>query len=661
MLGFDLETRSRVDLNKAGTFRYVEDPSTVPLCMAYAFDEETPRVWVPGDPDPTDLLDYIEDGGEVSGWNIGGFDCPFWNYILVRDYGWPMIRLEQQVDTMAQAAAMNLPQALGRCAKELGLPLDKQKDKRGHYLIQRLCKPRTRWRGGLPIEEYFVDDPALMRELCYEYCPQDVVTERALAKRLKPLPESERRFWIVTQQINQRGVPVDIKEVKRIKRVVEAEKARLNKRAVKLAGGAFGEMSQLEKVKEWLREQGVRVESMDKEHVAELLERDDLPSRARKVIEIHATINQTSIAKFDTMLARVCKDGTLKGEIVYHGASTGRDASRGLNAQNVARPPRAFGKSDQIALAHEVLGTGDWKWANLCFGESIMDAAVASVRGVLRAPEGYRWLDVDYSSIENRVGSWIAGHVVKLRMFEKGLDEYKTFYASQFHVAYEDVTKDQRQFSKPIILGGIFGQGWKGMIDYAKKYGVTLTEQQAKEAVEAFREEYKPIVRMWYACGDAAIEAVLNPGSTVKAGRLLKFKSTNRFLMMQLPSGRVLRWYMPKVESQLAPWGEMKDVVTAMGINTFTRKWQRSKIIGSSFFQSSVQATAADIMRHGCLALHDVGYDLRMRIHDEFLALMPHGKGSVEEMVEIIRDTPEWAAGLPIDGAGWEGPRFKKE
>lgn len=659
-VGLDLETRSKVELKKAGSFRYIEHPSTVPLCMAYAFDESAPKLWKPGDRDPTDLLDYIENGGEVSGWNIGGFDCPFWNHILVRDYGWPMIRLEQQIDTMAQAAAMNLPQALGQCAKELGMPLDKQKDKRGQYLIQRLCKPHIRRKGGLPIEEYFIDDPALLQEM-YDYCKQDVVTERALAKRLKPLPENERKFWIITQRINQRGVPVDVKEVRRIKRVIEGEKKRLNRRAVKIAEGAFGEMSQLDKVKAWLRTQGVRVDSMDKEHVAELLERDDLPKRARKVIEIHSVINQTSIAKFDTMLTRVCADNTLKGEIVYHGASTGRDASRGLNAQNIARPPRAFSDHDQIALAHDVLGTGDWEWANLCFGDDVMDAAVASVRGVLRAPKGYRWLDVDYSSIENRIGSWIAGHVSKLRMFEQGLDEYKTFASnSMFHIPYDDVTKDQRQFCKPIILGGIFGQGWKGMIDYAKKYGVELTEEQAKEAVDAFREEYKPIQRMWYACGDAAIDAVLNPGAKIKVGKHLTFKSTNRFLMMQLPSGRVLRWYMPKVESQMAPWGEMKDVVTAMGINTFTRKWMRSKIIGSSFFQSSVQATAADIMRVGCIALEEAGYPLRMRIHDEFLALMPHGKGSVDEMVEIIRQTPAWAAGLPIDGEGWEGERFQK-
>lgn len=657
--GFDLESRSRINLKEAGSYRYAEDPSTKVLCFAYAFDEETPKRWRPGFRDPVDFLDHIERKGEVSGWNIGGFDIPVWNHVLVPTFDWPRIEFEQAIDTMAQAAMMNLPQKLESCAKELGLPLDKQKDKRGKYLIDRLCKPKIRRKGGLPIEEYFIDDPKLMDELCDEYCPQDVVVERAIAKKLKALPASERAFWIATQYINQRGVPVDIDEIKQIMRVVEREREHLNREAVEIAGSAFNKLSQGEKVRAWVRSQGVPCDSLDAEHVEEFLARDKLPSKVRRVIEIYSAINQTSIAKYDTILTMVCSDGTIKGGHTYHGASTGRDASRGLNTQNIARPPRSVKK--KIHIAHELLGTGDWDTASLYFGEEVIDAAVACVRGVIKAPKGYRFLDVDYSSIENRIGSWIAGHTAKLDMFRAGLDEYKTFGSNTiFRVPYEEITDDQRQFCKPIILGGIFGQGWKGMIDYAKKYGVTLDPDRSKEAVDAFRLDYKPIVKMWYACGDAAIHATRNPGIEVRVGKHLRFKSNNTFLMMQLPSGRVLRWYLPRVEEQMAPWGEMKEVVTAMGINTFTRKWQRSKILGSSFFQSSVQATAADIMRGGCIDLMAADYDIRMRVHDEFLALMPDGEGSVEHMIEIVSRTPDWAAGLPIAGEGWEGTRFKK-
>lgn len=662
--GFDLESRSRTNIKSAGSYKYIEDPSTKLLCFAYAFDDQAPKPWVPGDPEPTDLLDHIENGGEISGWNVGGFDSPFWNAIIAPQYDWPRIQVTQLNDTMARAAMMNLPQKLGDCARVLNMPEDQQKNKRGEYLINRLCKPKIRRKGGLPIEEYFVEDPELFRELAYEYCPQDVVTERALASRLVQLPERERRFWIVTQRINERGVPVDAEEIRNIQRTLEPEKRRLSQEASRIAKGAFDKLSQGDKVRSWVRSRGIDCDSLDAEHVEEFLKRksgkDALPADVYRVIELYSAVNQTSITKYDKMLEMQCRDGTVKGGLTYHGASTGRDASRGLNVQNVAKPPRSVKK--KIDIAHELLGEGDWEAANLYFGEDLIDAGVACIRGVIKAPKGYRFIDVDYSSIENRVGSWIAGHTAKLDMFRAGLDEYKTFASNtMFGVPYEDVTDEMRQFCKPIILGGIFGQGWKGMIDYAKKYGVVLEESRSQQAIEAFREEYKPVQRMWYRCGDAAIEAVQFPGKVTRAGAYLRFKYDGRFLMMQLPSGRKLRWYQPRVEKQMAPWGEMKDVVTAMGINTFTRKWQRSKIIGSSFFQSSVQATAADIMRYGCLSLEDAGYHICMRIHDEFLSLVRDGYGSVEEMVEIIRKTEPWAEGLPIDGSGWEGPRFKKD
>lgn len=651
--GFDMETRSLANLKRVGSYRYAEDPSTRVLCIGYAFGDEPPKLWHPKLPDPVDLLDHIERGGEVSGWNIGGFDCPVWNAVLVPQYGWPRIEIEQQIDTMAQACAMHLPQSLAECAREVGMPADKQKDKRGKYLIQRLCTPKKRRNTG---ELYFVEDETLLNEL-FDYCKQDVVAERALARRLRPLIDSERRFWQVTQRINRRGVPVDVEEVKRILHIVGREKQRLNGIAAAKANGAFSELSQLDKVKHWMRSHGVKVESLDKDAVAAMRECEDLPETVREVVELHAAVNQTSISKYSKMLEMVCDDGRIKGGIVFHGASTGRDASRGLNMQNIVRP-----RIKEIDEAHEILGDGDWQWANAYYGDQTLDACVACVRGVLKAPPGMRFLDADYSSIENRVGAWLSDHKPKIEMFVKGLDEYKVFASeSLYRIPYEEITKAQRQVAKSAVLGCMFGQGWRGLIEYAKGYGVELTEERSQEIVEAYRAEYKPVQRMWYACGDAAIRAVQNPGTMVIVGKYLRLLRKGAYLMMRLPSGRTLYWFQPRVEEQKTPWGEMRPVVTATGIDTFTRKWQRSRIIGSSFYQSAVQAIAADIMRKGCLDLEDAGYEIVMRIHDEYLALMPEGIGSLDEMIQIIRRVPEWAKGLPIDGEGWEGQRFRKD
>lgn len=977
IVSLDEETRSFADLRKVGSYKYAEHPTTEVLCIGYAFGDDDPLLWRPGLPDPTALLDHIENGGEIAGWNVGGFDVPVWNAVLARRLGWPRIRWEQVDDTMARAAMMHLPQALGNCARALGLPEDKQKDQRGKQLIKALCKPHKSRKTG---ELSYKQDPALLSEL-YDYCKQDVAVERALAKRLRALPPRERRFWAVTQRINERGVPVAVDEAKNILRIVDEEKKRLDRIARSISGGAFTGVSKRKQVKAWLADQGLLAsadESMDKEATTALLARDDVLDEERRVIEIYAAANQTSVSKIKTMLEMVCEDGTVKGNIVYHGASTGRDASRGINLQNVVRP-----RIDDIEAAHAVLGEGDWTWANAMWGDELMDAAVACVRGVLKAPPGQRFLDADYSSVENRIGVWISDHHAKIEMFRRGLDEYKVFAGgSLYRIPYDEVTKQQRQVSKSAVLGcfgpdtllltprggvrivdlqhddllwdgvewvrhegvvyqgykevvellgtictpdhlfltshgwfqahqllqdasilrsaraygagrywgsllnqetkadsdcitsvdanaantaksrqptlkaaeakdasgadkkgvtkrtlltrlrwgflknistgwrigstrskrvvsaaagriqgtpvevlsvalamrmrssitaalsqdGIrhvwkliaqtmtaitrwaicdsshalrtsrtektqtlssieaarttsssftasfahdtvtptrleerpekdcqrsksltirasakahtfdvlnsgprsrftvltddgpliahncmFGQGAKGLIEYAKGYGVELTLERSQEIVDAYREDYKPIQRMWYACGDAALSAVREPGVVFSAGKYLKFVRKNRYLLMRLPSGRILYWFEPRVEESITPWGEWRPAVTAMSVDSFTKRWTRIHIIGSSFYQSAVQGTAADVMREGCMALEENGYPLRLRVHDEFLSLLPYGVGSLQEITRILEVTPEWAPGLPIAASGWEGTRFRKD
>lgn len=655
VVSFDKETRSFADLKKVGSWKYAEHPTTEVLCIGYAFDDEDPELWTPDSPEPTRLLDHVENGGDMAGWNIGGFDIPVWNIVLVPKYDWPPIRWEQALDTMAQAQMMHLPAALGQCAEFVGLPQDQQKDKRGKYLIQQLCKPKKSRKTG---ELSYREDPDLLAEL-FDYCKQDVVAERAVGKKLKPLPVRERRFWIATQRINERGVPIAGEEGRNILRVVEQEKNRLNDIAVKVTGGAFEKVSQLGKVKAWLAEQGALPSagvSMDKEATTALLASDDLFDEERTVIEAYAAAGQSSVSKISKMLQRMNRDGTVKGEIVYHGAATGRDASKGVNMQNVVRP-----RIKDIALAHETLGGGDWELASMEWGDSLMDAAVACVRGIMKAPPGYRFLDADYSSIENRVGSWISGHGAKVEMFRQGLDEYRVFAStSLYRIPYDDVTDDQRQVSKSAVLGCMFGQGAKGLIEYAKGYGVELTQERSQEIVDAYREEYRPVQRMWYDCGDAALVAVQEPGTTIAVGKYIKFRCSGPFLMMRLPSGRILYWFKPRVEMRKTPWGEMRPAVTAIVFDSYTRRWRRSHIIGSSFYQSAVQATAADVMREGCLALEDAGYPLRLRVHDEFLAMLPEGEGTLDEMTSILERSPDWAPGLPVAAEGWEGPRFKK-
>lgn len=707
----DFETRSATDI-KLGVERYSRDPLCDVLTISYRLPGGELQRWHRGphldQPTgaPLDLLEHVCQGGLVRGWNVL-FEYHIWNNVCVPKYGWPALKLEQLVDTMAQAAACNLPQALGRCAEVLGLPSDKQKDKRGKYLIQRLCKPHppTKTRPGI-----WVEDPELFAEMC-DYCDQDVVVEEAIAKKLRPLSPFEQQVWLLTQRINLRGVPLAIDEIQVIAEVVQLETTRLNGELAAITGKAVLKASNRNGLLAWCNDQMAAFDSMiefedpveDEEQrpgheepllenmrgktVEEVLLRADLPPAVRRALEIRAAVVQTSTAKFGKMLKIAADDGTAKNLFVYHGAGTGRWASRGgLNVQNFARP---LLKQPDIDIAFEMIGVGIREGAAcahealyLLFGDRVMDAMVSCLRGVLKAPEGHEFIDADYSSVENRVSAWIAGQLDKLKLFAEGLDEYRVFATMLFNVPYDQVTGAMRQIAKSAVLGCMFGQGWKGLIEYAKPLGVHLTDERSQEIVKLYRDEYDKVRALWYECGDASIVAVQNPGQWVPAGEKLELVFHKGFLWMRLPSRRLVSWFAPRIESRLAPWKKKvertvpdgkggwevivfeedvyKDVVTVEGIDQKTRQWKRFALIGSSIFQTGVQGTARDILACGSMVAEAAGYQAVLLAHDENMALVRKGGGDPEEFGRLLCTREPWFEDLPLAYEAWAGNRFRK-
>jgi DNA polymerase len=507
--------------------------------------------------------------------------------------------------------------------------------------------------------------------------------------------------WLLTQRMNLRGVPAAVDEARRIHDVVEAEKERLNRELRKITGRRVLKATDRNGLLQWINEQGLAapVEFVDdvetdedrpghEESLADLrgdtveavLRRDDLTPPVRRALEIRAAVCQTSTAKYAKLLKIAADDGTLKNLFVYHGAGTGRWASRGgFNVQNIARPSLLVDEKrglDDIANAHEILGAGDHDTAILFWGDRVMDASVSCLRGVLKSQSGYDFIDADYSSVENRVGVWLAGQQDKVDMFAKGLDEYKVFAStSLYNVPYDKVTKDMRQMSKSAVLGCLFGQGPQGLIDYAKGYGVTLTLARSEEVVSAYRSEYDKVRKLWYACGEAAVNAVRNPGEWFQAGDKLSLIVHKNFLWMKLPSGRLIAWSSPEVEIQEAPWTEKvtnpdtgeiteqkarRPVVTVESIDTYTRQFCRHKLIGSSIFQSGVQGTARDILAQGAINVEAAGYPLVLMAHDELMAHVPEGFGSPDEFGQLMCQPAEWFKDLPLSYEAWRGRRFRK-
>lgn len=637
LVNIDFETRSKVDIKDKGLDAYAKDISTEVICMAYSIDGGDVKLYTPQFAIPQFLFD---PNTKFQAWNAA-FEYNILKHVLQIPVKW-----EQMIDSMAIAAANNIPQSLDEAAQYFDG--EHKKDPIGKRLIQKLSKPKK--------DGTFNMDPELLDQM-YEYCKQDVRTEMYVASQLRALSSSEQRIWEMTQHINERGVPVDPDELRNAISAVEANKVDIEAEITELTNGISA--SQPAKLIAWINSHidcpgdgfVPQVDDLTADTVTKLLQRKDLNKCIRRVLELRQAGSQTSVAKFSKML-EVQVDGYIRNTLVYHGASTGRFASRGgLNLQNLARPSLDDAQIEEAA--RRILVEGQ---------RGTMDELSSLVRSVIKAPEGHVFVDADFSSIENRISSWIAGQDNILELFRNGLDEYKQFASEALYsVPYDEVTKDMRQVSKSAVLGSMFGQGAKGLVEYADKMGVKLSLAEADRAVKAYRAKYSKVKNSWYDMEQQAICAIKAPGTAFRSGKVL-FKVAKNALWMQLPSGRLICWQAPQIEKQLTPWGAMRDGITIWNQNTFTRKWGRNKLIGSSIFQSSVQGAARDMLTEAMLSLEDYGYRVLNCIHDEILLVVPEAEGesALQNVLGLITKPPRWAPEFPLAAEGWFGSRYRK-
>jgi len=637
----DFETRSFADLAKVGLDKYANCLSTQVICIAFGTTPNNVEVVGSDNPNfsnvkPLDkLLHHVRNDGKIQAWNAL-FEYAIWNCVCVPKYGWPELKLEQCIDTMGIAAANNIPQALGDAA--LFMDANQKKDIRGRQLIQKLCKPNKKGQ--------FDNDFLLMDEM-FEYCKQDVRAEMALGSILKPISDLEQEVWVLTQRINLRGVPVDPVELRNAVTAVETTQAAIDAECMAITGCKPSERA---KLLEWLNNRGAKLDDLTADTVSKMLQ-CNIHKKIRRVLELRQDGTQTSTAKFAKM-QEIQRNGRIRNTLIYHGASTGRWASRGgLNLQNLARPTLTDNEVEMALPRVFTEATGS------------MDELSSLVRAAIKAPEQQTFVDVDFSSIENRVGVYLAGQKNKIELFRSGLDEYKTFASeSLYNIPYEAVTKEQRQIAKSAVLGAMFGQGAKGLVKYASGMGVEMDEAQAELSVSNYRSSYVMVKNLWEMFDLAAKNAIKDPGKAQMVGKKILMKVANGVLCMQLPSKRVIRWQRPKFELFETPWGDKRMCVTVYSQNTFTRQWSTNALIGSSMFQSAVQATARDFLAVAMLNLEKAGYNVVNSVHDEVLLLVEeqNGESALADVIKIMTTPPEWAPDFPLAAEGWHGKRYRK-
>lgn len=649
----DFETRSTVDLKKSGVYPYAMHPSTDVWLARYAFDDGPVQRWNRGEPMPADLVAHILRGGKIRAWNAA-FERIVMFYVLCQRQGWPVPRLEQFWCTAAQAAAMSLPRSLDQCALALNLPI--RKDKEGYSLMLRMARPRKIEADGTII---WWDEPEKIERLG-RYCDDDVRVERMIAGRLRQLPDAERAVYLLDQQINDRGVLLDLELIDRAQDVAERSVKRLNEKLRQATGGKVGSANKAAAITTWLREQGVEAEGVSKAAVAELLAQDDLASHARDVLEIRKEAAKASTAKLKAMNSAVCDDARVRGLLLYHGAGTGRWAGKLVQPQNFPR-----GTIENPELAIPLLMDGDLDLLEILFGAPL-DVVSSNLRSCLTAGEGNDLIACDFSNIEGRVTAWLAGEKWKLDAFRAydagtGPDLYKLAYSKSFNIPVKEVTKQQRQVGKVEELALGFGGGVGAFQTMAKNLNVKMSDEEADEIKVGWRAAHPRTEALWYELDEAACRAMRQPGAVVAAARgRIRFVFRGGHLWMVLPSGRALCYPHAALEDVETPWGSIREGVTYWGVDTYTKKWSKQKTYGGFWCENAVQAIARDLLVAAMFRLEASGYPLVLTVHDEAVTEIAEDFGSVADVEVIMCALPDWAAGLPVTAEGWRGKRYRK-
>jgi len=645
----DIETFSSEDLKASGVYRYAAAPDFTILLFAYAFDDEPAKVIdLTAKPLPSELIAALTDSGIMK----TAFNANFERVCLTQYLNMPMPP-EQWQCTMVHALMAGLPGSLEQAAKVL--KLEQQKMNEGKDLIRFFSKPcRPTRMNGMSTRNYPEDAP-LKWMTFIDYCRQDVETERAVRNRLDEIyriPDFEQRLWGLDQQINDRGIAVDLDFVTQAVACDEYNKKLLTAEAEALTG--LNNTNSAAQIKEWLNgEKSIKCDSLNKDSVSVLLDTCQDPE-ARRLLEIRKESSKTSTAKYPAMLDTVCGD-RIHGLLQFYGANrTGRWAGRLVQMQNLPQ-----NQLNDLGYARELIKAGEFDLVDFLYG-SVSDTLSQLIRTAFVPSDGNRFIVADFNAIEARCISWLADERWRLDVFKNHGKIYEASAAQMFSAPIESITKGSplRQKGKVAELALGYNGGPNALIKMgALKMG--LSEADLPGLVDAWRSANPRIVRLWKTVNDTAINAV--EGKTmIKGPHGLKFIYQPQCLFIELPSGRRLSYRDPVVKpSQKNDWGQ--KVLFYDGVNQTTRKWETTETYGGKLTENIIQSIARDCLAVAMTRISETGYMIVMHVHDEAVIDAPIGFGSVEDVCKIMGHPIAWAPGLPLKASGFEADYYKKD
>lgn len=552
------------------------------------------------------------------------------------------------------------------------------------------------------------------------YAGLDIEAMRAAHKKM-PMWNyrgAELALWHLDQRINDRGVAVDVELAECAVNAVDEAQAELRERTVAITNGEVESATKRDAMLlHVLTEYGVDLPDMQGSTLERRIADPDLPEGLRELLRIRLQASTTSTSKYKTLIRATSSDGRLRGLLQFCGAGrTGRWAGRLWQPQNLPRPNMKQAAIDQGIEALR-LGT-----AGLLY-DDVMGLTSNVIRGCIVAPAGKKLVVADLSNIEGRVLAWLAGEKWKLRAFGEydagtGPDLYKMSYGKSFGVKPEDVSKEQRQVGKVQELALGYQGGVGAFLTFAAAYGIDLEalaataqraipgevwgranimldwhkgkgrdpahaaglSEKAWLVCESFklgwRDAHPNVVALWNDLDAAMRSAITTPGQTFVCG-WLKVRRDGAWLRIVLPSGRAICYPSPalvpeKRKNKLQEWDADeaaleevdtgRTVITYMGVNQYSRKWERITTYGGKAVENACQAVARDVMAANMPAIEDEMYEIVLSVHDELLTETPdHPDWNAEGLSVLMATVPEWAPGLPLAAAGFESYRYKKE
>ena len=657
-LGIDIETFSSVDI-KNGAYAYSEAPDFEILLIAYKFSDEdkVKQIDLTYDPEELENLrfwDALTDPEVVK----TAYNANFERTCLARHTGEAMPP-EQWRCTMVLAVQLGLPRSLAAVGPALGLTEEEQKKKTGAALIQYFCKPCKPTRtNGQRTKNTRLHAPEKW-ELFKEYNIQDVVTEQTILKRLRDFrpDQSEQDLWTLDQEINDRGVLLDIPMAGSIVEFDTERSADLLAEAQQITG--LSNPNSLAQLKPWLADNGLATDTLRKDDVAAMLADPSLHANVRRVLEIRQTLSKTSVKKYQTMLDIAGEDDRARGIMQFYGGHTGRWAGRSLQPQNLARNTMP---DDELDVAREFVKMGDFESLEMIFGEP---APIFSqlVRTAFIPSPGNRFIVSDFSAIEARVIAWIAGEEWRLEVFRNDGDIYCESASHIYHVPVvkHGINGELRQRGKVAELA----LGYGGAVGAMKQMDTSgsVPEDEMQGIVTQWRAESPKIVRMWRDCQDAAVSVIRGnqPKRVLRSLQgtefYVKLVDGTPVLFIRLPSGRPIAYWDPKVMDT-----EMGPRITYMTQNQTTRKWERCETYGGKLTENIVQSVARDCLAEKMKLLESMGYPIVFHVHDELILDVPREDKEAAALVDRIMGEPiDWAPGLPLKGGTYECDFYRKD